>query len=734
MTVTRVQLASGTYNQTLGPPTSVAASWPAPTTAGNTLIAVLGISLVSSGSGTYIAPSGWVEVDRIENATNCAISIYVIEQAASRSGSETFSIAGVARDTVLHIIEYSSTNPLAMVATGTGNTGTGTTAATDALTPPASGSLLRIGALANRNNSTLSNPGNGFTEIVEAMSPNATAGNRVNCAVLELLHTSSAALAASATISSSRPWAALGIILAETAPATPNDGTASGSWSFAGAAVGAAPLPAGAVVNLVPNPSFEVGTTGWSSWQGQSTLSRDSTYGGASGSWALKATFTAVDNADGATSGAIPVVGGTTYHISAHAYLPTLNGTSLFNTPTVAVTWLTSGGGFAGFNLVATGPNTQDAWVRHGGSATAPANAASAVVRVGASPTVDVTAGYGFFIDAVQVTATSDLEPYFDGSTTDGGGYDYEWTGTPHNSASLRLVVAEDPSEGTASGSFAFAGTATGKRVARATGAGAWGFAGTATGARASRGVATGTLAFTGTAAGKRATRGTASGAFTFTGTATGKKAARGTAEGSVAWSSNAVGSAPTVGGADGSASGAVAWGGVAVGRKQPRGTTSGVVAYTGTAVGGRTVTGSASGAVTWVGTAAGKRVTRGTATGLRTYAGTATGRRPAKAAASSGSVEWTGAATGARTTHATAVGNVAWSGEAAGKMAATGVGAGETTWVGVVVGASQGLRDVTFVVGQATRYPLDVGAATRHPLTVGRLSRHPLTIETPRK
>lgn len=242
MAITRRQNpASGTYNQAAGSPVQVSATWPAATAAGSTLVAVLGVSIISESTSTHTAPAGWAEVDRVDNDGNTAVAIYVVENAASRSGAETFTKSGFARDMTLTLLEYASdVGVIQLVTTGTGSTGTGTSPATDALAPPAAGALLRLAGISNRNNSTQSNPTNSFTEIAETMSPNATAGNRVNTAVYQRIDaSSSASVACGATINQSRPWAALGLVLMEVLDEPePAEGQFSGFLGFTGGFTG----------------------------------------------------------------------------------------------------------------------------------------------------------------------------------------------------------------------------------------------------------------------------------------------------------------------------------------------------------------------------------------------------------------------------------------------------------------------------------------------------------------
>lgn len=218
MTVTRRQTASGSYDQaTSGSSTTLAATWPSTTLSGSLLVAVLGFSLVPNGSSTWTPPSGWSQMGRIDNATNCATAVYAITGAAARSGAETFRITSASRDATITLIEYTSTATLILSTAGAGATGSSTAPATGSVTPDATGSLVRVAAITNRNNDTQSAPTNSFTQVAQPQSPNATVGNKVNTGSYERIHTSSTGLACAVTLSGSRPWSALQVVWRETA-------------------------------------------------------------------------------------------------------------------------------------------------------------------------------------------------------------------------------------------------------------------------------------------------------------------------------------------------------------------------------------------------------------------------------------------------------------------------------------------------------------------------------------
>lgn len=84
-------------------------------------------------------------------------------------------------------------------------------------------------------------------------------------------------------------------------------------------------------------------------------------------------------------------------------------------------------------------------WKRYAAYGVAPANAAKAapVIRDAGSVPMPFTlaAGNRFLLDGAMVSL-GELFPYFDGSTTDVPGYDYQWLDTPNASPSIRYTVA----------------------------------------------------------------------------------------------------------------------------------------------------------------------------------------------------------------------------------------------------------------------------------------------------
>lgn len=134
---------------------------------------------------------------------------------------------------------------------------------------------------------------------------------------------------------------------------------------------------------------------------------------------------------------------------------------------------------------------------------------------------------------------------------------------------------------------------------------GAWSAAGTATGTRTPKGAATGGWSASGTATGQKTPQGSATGSWSVSGTATGTRTSQGVASGGWATSGTAAGES-----ADPPATGS------ATGGWSAPGTASGVTAYLGSATGSWTVGGTASGSTVRSGAAPGAHSWIGTATG----------------------------------------------------------------------------------------------------------------------
>lgn len=205
------------------------------------------------------------------------------------------------------------------------------------------------------------------------------------------------------------------------------------------------------VTNLITNPSFEVSTSGWSAGTSTSAISRIG--GGFSGSWCLAAdtagvavgaSATSYVNAPLVTSGITP---GATYYFTYSVYHEPDSGIAI--SPAYAralLRWSDSSGVQIGSDVVHGNAAIGDrSWLTRTFSAVAPAGAARAQLFPGLQWTYAAGnppgAGTHFRVEAVSMLTAN--TGYFDGSSTDTGTYQYDWTGTAHLSTSTRTTVID---------------------------------------------------------------------------------------------------------------------------------------------------------------------------------------------------------------------------------------------------------------------------------------------------
>lgn len=175
-------------------------------------------------------------------------------------------------------------------------------------------------------------------------------------------------------------------------------------------------------VNLVTNPSFETGTTGWSSLAG-STIARittDSRFGSAS----VRTTHASSSN-HGIWS-TFSCISGQPYTFSVYVK----NATGITREMYSQIGW-PGGGSFS------TSPITNVAagdWVRLAVTGTAPSTGTASLYVV-TGRTAQVAPGQTALVDGLLLEQSSTLGSYFDGSF---GGF---WTGTAHASTSRNATV-----------------------------------------------------------------------------------------------------------------------------------------------------------------------------------------------------------------------------------------------------------------------------------------------------
>lgn len=190
----------------------------------------------------------------------------------------------------------------------------------------------------------------------------------------------------------------------------------------------------------------------------------------------------------------------------------------------------------------------------------------------------------------------------------------------------------------------------------------------TASGPIPNQGSASGSFTFAGSTTGARQSAGSVSATASWDGSATGTRKSAGSASGTHVWAGSATGSAPS-GVSEGSAAGTFTFVGAATGESPAvgaqQGSATGTWTLSGTATGSRASTGSATGSFTWFGSATGSQPggpSEGSAAGTVTFAGTATGTT-SKAGLTLGAVSWSGTSTGSRASEGSASGTHTWAG-----------------------------------------------------------------------
>lgn len=212
-------------------------------------------------------------------------------------------------------------------------------------------------------------------------------------------------------------------------------------------------------------------------------------------------------------------------------------------------------------------------------------------------------------------TATFDTRA----STSNGGSTDNFmaiWTGT--NFADMVLVASNDDSGGSGKaliedmpvtggttywpqiGGFGFA---TMNLVLEVTGPATTGGGGTPP----SEGSGTGTVAWAGSGVGERSPKATGSGTLTWAGSGTGQRTPKASGTGAVAYTGSGLGSAPALDQQGGSGSGTWAFAGTGTGHRAPVATGAGTLAYAGAGTGTTSRSGTGTGLLTFTGTGTGR-------------------------------------------------------------------------------------------------------------------------------
>lgn len=185
----------------------------------------------------------------------------------------------------------------------------------------------------------------------------------------------------------------------------------------------AEPKALGYRVNYVPNPSFEVDTTGWSSVS-SATLAR-TTDESNTGSACLSVTNAA---SSAAAYTFIPLVGGEgTYYISAYVKLASGNSPANYYIRQLQYEDTLSAGTITTGNIGIQNLSYTGDWVRLSGSVTKQGSANFMTIRIVTNSSIS---GEVFYVDSVMLEKSDTLGSYFDGGSN---GF---WSGTENASFS----------------------------------------------------------------------------------------------------------------------------------------------------------------------------------------------------------------------------------------------------------------------------------------------------------
>lgn len=213
-----------------------------------------------------------------------------------------------------------------------------------------------------------------------------------------------------------------------------NSGTGNGSYLVTGMFIEKAPKLGPyfdgntKTINMAPNPSFDVGLTYWGANTGNYIVYHDPAEG-VSGLGSAKVVVGTASSGDinhyGRMSSVIP-----NEAYTASAWVKANASRDL----RIKIDFRDAAGASVQITYTTTAVSTY--WKRISVTATAPANAVSAFVRVGSDGVESV--GFTYWVDDVLSEQGSIVNPYFDGTATSPEDYTYLWAGTANNSASIQ--------------------------------------------------------------------------------------------------------------------------------------------------------------------------------------------------------------------------------------------------------------------------------------------------------
>ena len=540
------------------------------------------------------------------------------------------------------------------------------------------------------------------------------------------------------------------------------EAASSGSWQAVGTAQGDAPPNSGSAggsgggvarVNLIPNPSFEVDTTGWTAGGSSSKITRRTTgpMVGVGVGYVEDIGFGDGVNVYTSSPG-MPIVGGLPYAAVLHArasheYLLPITVRIYWrqNSSTISTTTAT-------YSIL-----PEDGYVPLVVGGVAPASATHIMVGLSVPHSGGQFYLTGIHLDAVLLEQAEQPGEYFDGDTEGAS-----WSGTPHASSSsiagvgqplgwdftgsaagaaqrkglatrdfaFTLIVATGdvpPNVGlTTSSTVAFTGSAVGVRIVEGAAEAVVDHAGSATGdVPANDGDTTGTFALTGSATAATLRSAYTVGHFLTVGEAAGQTPlnppGEGAASATIAFEGAAAGAAPGAA----TAVGTVEYASALTGTRTPVALTTGTHHYAGTGAGDVPPNAGAAGGQYAVVTASAVGVRAPKAEAGREYAfalvvatgdvppniGHATAGEYRVAAGGAGSVNRAGSTAGDYELAATATSAMPRDGHAAGGMDTAGTARGKTP----TRGASSGTSSTAGSAVGATRRLGGTTRAVRH-------------------
>lgn len=212
---TNIQSVTGQLN---APGTQVSASWTAPTTNGNFLVAVLS---ANSGSPVTVssAPANWIKVNETAHSGVYQF-IYYYPNAPSQSGQVNFSLSSNAKASIV-LAEYKDVEANAPLDTYLTTQGTSSTP-TNSITPSQSERFI-IHAVSTGDSTSFASPSAGF--VLNSQSSTSGEPGNTSSALLQLYTTATNAINTNVTIATSSAWISTLLSFKVKQAATPTSAT-----------------------------------------------------------------------------------------------------------------------------------------------------------------------------------------------------------------------------------------------------------------------------------------------------------------------------------------------------------------------------------------------------------------------------------------------------------------------------------------------------------------------------